>query len=144
MSDQDPRWYMKYMDVRVVTPKYCEEKDYNSRSLMPFECRLRDLTYAARIYVDVEYTRGNELVRASKVFMGSMPIMLESSNCVLSNMSEDELNILMECPLNPGGYFVLKDNEKVMLVQEQLSKNRFVIEHDRLKRALCICAVICA
>ena len=29
-----------------------------------------------------------------------------------------------ECPIDPGGYFIVKGQEKVILIQEQLSKNR--------------------
>lgn len=57
-----------------------------------------------------------------------MPIMLRSSNCVLSNKSEYELAKMNECPLDPGGYFVVKGQEKVILIQEQLSKNRMIVE----------------
>ena len=35
-----------------------------------------------------------------------------------------------ECPLDPGGYFVVKGTEKVILIQEQLSKNRIIIDLD--------------
>ena len=35
-----------------------------------------------------------------------------------------------ECPIDPGGYFIVKGNEKVILIQEQLSKNRIIIETD--------------
>jgi DNA-directed RNA polymerase III subunit RPC2 len=40
-----------------------------------------------------------------------------------------------ECPLDPGGYFVVKGTEKVILVHEQVSKNRPIVEVD-LKRDL--------
>lgn len=42
-----------------------------------------------------------------------MPIMLRSSNCVLSNKSHGELAKLNECPYDPGGYFIVKGTEKV-------------------------------
>ena len=35
-----------------------------------------------------------------------------------------------ECPLDPGGYFVVKGTEKVILIQEQLSKNRIIVDLD--------------
>ena len=35
-----------------------------------------------------------------------------------------------ECPLDPGGYFVVRGTEKVILIQEQLSKNRIIIDLD--------------
>jgi DNA-directed RNA polymerase III subunit RPC2 len=40
---------------------------------------------------------------------------------------------MSECPLDPGGYFVVKGTEKVILVQEQLSKNRIIVEADPVK-----------
>lgn len=60
-----------------------------------------------------------------------MPIMLKSSNCVLNRKSEYELAKMNECPLDPGGYFVVKGQEKVILIQEQLSKNRMLVEEGK-------------
>ena len=40
---------------------------------------------------------------------------------------------LNECPLDPGGYFIVNGTEKVILVQEQLSKNRIIVEADEKK-----------
>ena len=42
-----------------------------------------------------------------------MPIMLRSSNCVLTGKSHAELARLNECPHDPGGYFVVRGTEKV-------------------------------
>jgi DNA-directed RNA polymerase III subunit RPC2 len=56
--------------------------------------------------------------------------MLGSSNCVLLNKKEEELAEMMECPYDPKGYFIIKGVEKAILIQEQLSKNRIIIEHD--------------
>jgi DNA-directed RNA polymerase III subunit RPC2 len=101
--------------------------------ITPNECRLRDLTYAAPIYVDIEYTRGKQIVRRPGNFIGRLPIMLRSNKCVLYNKDEREMARLNECPLDPGGYFVVNGTEKVILIQEQLSKNRILIEHDAKK-----------
>lgn len=46
-----------------------------------------------------------------------MPIMLRSSNCVLTNKTPAELAKLNECPIDPGGYFVIHGVEKVILIQ---------------------------
>jgi DNA-directed RNA polymerase III subunit RPC2 len=59
--------------------------------------------------------------------------MLRSNKCVLTGKSDAELAKMTECPLDPGGYFVVKGTEKVILVQEQLSKNRILIETDSRK-----------
>ncbi len=65
-----------------------------------------------------------------KVTIGRMPIMLRSSKCLLRGKSERELAQMKECPYDPGGYFIVKGVEKVILIQEQLSKNRVIIEED--------------
>ena len=56
--------------------------------------------------------------------------MLRSCKCVLAGKSDSELADLGECPIDPGGYFVVKGTEKVILIQEQLSKNRIITEFD--------------
>src|SRR5436190_24391827 len=59
--------------------------------------------------------------------------MLKSSKCVLTNKTEADMALLKECPLDPGGYFIINGTEKVILVQEQLSKNRIIVETDPKK-----------
>ena len=132
--DSDPNFYLKYTNIHVGRPSV--EEDYVVEEITPQQCRLRDMTYAGPITVDVEYTRGKEIVtRQAKngvggVVIGRIPLMLRSSRCVLTGKNEDELARLGECPLDPGGYFIVKGVEKVILIQEQLSKNRIIIEVD--------------
>lgn len=59
-----------------------------------------------------------------------IPIMLGSARCNLTGKNEKELAEMNECPSDPKGYFIIKGNEKVILIQEQLSKNRIIIEFD--------------
>jgi len=59
--------------------------------------------------------------------------MLRSNKCVLTGKTDKQLARMNECPLDPGGYFVVKGTEKVILVQEQLSKNRIIVETDPAK-----------
>jgi DNA-directed RNA polymerase III subunit RPC2 len=99
----------------------------------PHECRLRDSTYAAPIAVDIEYVREKKIIRRKGVRIGRIPIMLRSNRCVLSGQNVEGMARLSECPLDPGGYFVVKGTEKVILVQEQMSKNRIIVETDARK-----------
>ncbi|AMD19615.1 HCL536Cp [Eremothecium sinecaudum] len=129
LSDVDPEFYLKYVDIRVG------QRSNSSRIAMvpPHECRLRDMTYSTPIYVDIEYTRGRSIVLHRDVEIGRMPIMLRSNKCILTDASEDLMARLNECPLDPGGYFIVNGTEKVILVQEQLSKNRIIVEADEKK-----------
>ena len=97
-------------------------------TVTPNECRLRDTSYAAPILVDVAYWRGVREVRRKGMVIGRIPVMLRSSRCILSNKTDEEMASLGECPLDPGGYFVVNGTEKVILVQEQISKNRVIVE----------------
>lgn len=128
-SDVDPRWYLKYTDVMVGEPEIQDEAHQKTLA-SPFECRLRDCTYYAPIIVKIKFTRGHQIVNMANVPIGRIPIMLRSCKCVLAGKSEEGLAALKECPFDPGGYFVVKGVEKVVLMQEQLSKNRVIIEVD--------------
>ena len=92
------------------------------------------MTYAAPVFVDIEYIRGKTIVSRRNVSIGKLPIMLRSSKCVLTSKTESEMAVLKECPLDPGGYFIVNGTEKVILVQEQLSKNRIIVEAEPKKQ----------
>ncbi|KAL1537737.1 DNA-directed RNA polymerase III subunit 2 [Salvia divinorum] len=128
---RDQNIYLRYKDVRIGQPSMMG--DSVSDLLNPQKCRLSDITYAAPIYVNIEYSNGgNEgIQRKRDVIIGRLPIMLKSCCCVLYGRDEEELARYGECPLDPGGYFVVKGTEKVILMQEQLSKNRIIIDTDQ-------------
>jgi DNA-directed RNA polymerase III subunit RPC2 len=130
-SDVDPRFWLKYTDINVGFPDRNDMEAIDKR-VTPNECRLRDITYAAPIIVTIQYTRGKSIVQRN-VNVGRLPIMLRSSKCVLTGRTEAQLARMIECPLDPGGYFVVRGTEKVILVQEQLSKNRIIVETDDVK-----------
>uniref|UniRef100_A0A5B7BSZ0 DNA-directed RNA polymerase subunit beta n=1 Tax=Davidia involucrata TaxID=16924 RepID=A0A5B7BSZ0_DAVIN len=132
-SRVDPSIYLRYKDVWIGEPSVV--MDGVTEKLSPHKCRLSDITYAAPIYVNIEYIMGSHvqknLVAKNRVIIGRMPIMLRSCCCALFGKDEAELARLGECPLDPGGYFVIKGTEKVILIQEQLSKNRIIIDTDK-------------
>lgn len=101
--------------------------------MMPNEARLRNLTYSAPLYVDISKTvfkDGEDEVKTthSKTFIGKIPIMLRSTYCILSGLTDRDLTELNECPLDPGGYFVVNGSEKVCRVNYKSGKfsTRFI------------------
>ncbi|CRK45500.1 hypothetical protein BN1723_019744, partial [Verticillium longisporum] len=94
------------------------------------ECRLRDMTYGAPIFVDIAYIRDKSKIVRRNVPLGRLPVMLKSAKCRLNGASNKEMALMNECPLDPGGYFIINGTEKVILIQEQLSKNRVIVEAD--------------
>ena len=135
----EPNFYLRYTDIYIGPPCRYDEwgRPMGFRSdVTPNECRLRDMTYAAPIYVDILFTKQQARILRKGVTIGRMPIMLRSSKCVLAGKSETEMARLKECPLDPGGYFIINGAEKVILIQEQLSKNRVIVEADARKETV--------
>ena len=108
-SDADSNWYLEYDSVRVGNPEV-EDDIGQKRSVTPHECRLRNLTYAAPILVNIRYIKSGGEERKENVQIGRIPVMLRSQLCVLHIKSEEELIKMKECPLDPGGYFIAKGN----------------------------------
>ncbi|QUC21061.1 uncharacterized protein UV8b_05304 [Ustilaginoidea virens] len=130
-SDVDSNFWLEFTDIRVDRPRRQDHNDAKSRSpVTPMECRLRDMTYAAPIVVDIQYIRDKQKIIRKNVPLGRMPVMLKSSKCRLGGANNAQMEAMNECPLDPGGYFIINGTEKVILIQEQLSKNRVIVEAD--------------
>lgn len=132
-SDVDPKMFIKFTNIWVGKPDRREDVGGTAISksgVTPNECRLRDLTYSAPLYVDVQATGNQSSVPQPRrgICIGRIPVMLRSANCVLTGRPDSEMGLLNECSIDPGGYFVVRGQEKVILVQEQLSKNRVIVE----------------
>lgn len=121
------RYEMKFEQIYLSRPTHWE-KDGAPGPMMPNEARLRNLTYSAPLYVDItkRVIRENQEVqedRHEKTFIGKIPIMLRSTYCILNDHSDRELTELNECPLDPGGYFIINGSEKVLIAQEKMATN---------------------
>jgi len=122
-----PRYLLKFEQIYLSKPTHWE-KDGAPTPMMPNEARLRNLTYSAPLYVDITKTvvkDGKEPVETQhqKSFIGKIPIMLRSTYCLLNGMTDRDLTELNECPLDPGGYFIINGSEKVLIAQEKMATN---------------------
>lgn len=100
--------------------------------LSPQDARLRNLTYATKIYADITikyFKNGEEFksVKFDNIMLGSIPLMLHSESCMLHNQGAKVIQALGECPLDPGGYFIIDGKEKVIVSQERNTTNRLII-----------------
>src|SRR3989339_518608 len=87
------------------------EADGSSSLITPTEARLRNLTYAAPVSLEIT-------------------VMIKSKVCNTSGMSREELIKRNIDPLDAGGYFLIKGNERVMVMAEDLAENQPFIELD--------------
>lgn len=82
-----------------------------------------DCRYSAPLYVDITKTiikdgEEQQQTQHQKTFIGKIPIMLRSTYCLLSGLTDRDLCELNECPLDPGGYFIINGSEKVRSIQK--------------------------
>ena len=125
--ENPPKYFLKFEQIYLSKPTHWE-KDGAPTPMMPNEARLRNLTYSAPLYVDIKKTvtkDGQDPIETEhqKTFIGKIPIMLRSHYCLLYGMTDRDLTELNECPLDPGGYFIVNGSEKVLIAQEKMATN---------------------
>jgi len=126
--------YVKLGKIKVGSPMV-KEADGSREELFPTEARLRNITYAAPVYLNMtivkEYESG-EIEEGDEVEteIGTLPIMLRSNKCNLNRLSPDEMARLGEDPLDPGGYFIINGAERVIISLEDLAPNKILVEFD--------------
>ncbi len=98
-----------------------------SHPVLPFECRIRNITYSAPLYLELSLVENGIVTQKDKVKIGEIPIMVKSVIDPLSRMSRDELIAAGEDPDDPGGYFIINGSEKVVTIQEDLAVNRIIV-----------------
>ncbi|MFW6282653.1 MAG: hypothetical protein ACOC1P_01180, partial [Minisyncoccales bacterium] len=106
------------------------EADGSSSFITPSDARLRDLTYSAPVKLEITVRRG-EQADSEVVEIGRMPIMVKSDVCNTKGMNRDELIQSFNDPLDSGGYFIVKGNERVMIMAEDLAENQAFLENNK-------------
>ena len=110
--------------------------------MYPNEARLRNMTYAFTLHVDVEvefiiksYNESDavvyehsEVVTIPKIYLGKFPIMLQSDMCILKSLSPEVRYNMGECRNDKGGYFIVDGKEKVIICQEKFADNTLYIQ----------------
>lgn len=113
------------------------EDDGTNEKLFPNQARLRNLTYHAPLYIDVQRetqhvdpdgtTTSTEVSQYPKFPLGFVPIMLRSRFCQLADASHFYFAEVGECVYDQGGYFVVNGSEKVLVAQEKMSHNQVYV-----------------
>ncbi|ORY91332.1 DNA-directed RNA polymerase II subunit RPB2 [Syncephalastrum racemosum] len=144
-GDITKRYIIDFGQIFLSKPTMTEA-DGSTQPMFPQEARIRNLTYASPLYVEMSqrtqiaapqdplnpvknpndlFTDENttDQTPMSKVFIGKVPIMLRSSYCILHGMAESQMHELGECSYDMGGYFVINGSEKVLIAQERMATN---------------------
>jgi DNA-directed RNA polymerase II subunit RPB2 len=111
--------------------------------MMPNDARLRNLTYASPLNVDVKVTttfvdHTRNSIRESNVrifpnvHLGKIPVMVGSKYCLLNDQKHVHPSLMGECAEDVGGYFIIQGGERAMISMERMSENRpFVFRNGR-------------
>lgn len=123
---------LKLGAVRIGSPSIIEA-DSSRRNILPNEARLRNVTYAAPIFMEVvPVIRGIEKTASyGEVYVGDLPIMVRSSLCATKPMTRMQLLENGEDPDDPGGYFVIKGVERVLIGLEDVASNRIITTKEK-------------
>jgi len=102
-------------------------------TITPQECRQRDATYSGNLYANLKIKISGKVFIFKHLKICKLPLMLQSKNCILSGKNGTFFKSVKECTVDPGGYFIIKGIEKIILIQEQLKSNRIIVEQRKEK-----------
>jgi len=111
------------------------ENNGATKLMFPQEARLRNFTYASAVTVDIHIKyvvrQGEGLSNCHtyhkilpKIHIGKLPIMLNSSICILNQYKHIDTHVTGECKFDAGGYFIINGSEKTVLCQERAAENK--------------------
>ena len=129
-------YVLHFSNVQVGYPAVIEDNRILKR-IFPVDCRLRDLSYSAAVFVDLrEEIHDHESMDVKtkiyhRVIIAQLPIMLRSSHCHLSTMSSSELIQKGECHFDKGGYFIIKGKERVLISQMRGVYNKVTVYKEK-------------
>ena len=138
---------VEFANVQIRKPTIFENNGAVT-PMYPNDARLRNLTYASPVYVDIiaTYTMRTPSVTGGPaevtvrrrtlphVQVGRIPVMVGSDYCLLSDTPEKTPRELGECSEDIGGYFIIQGGERVIISQERMSENvPFVFRNNKVR-----------
>ena len=128
-KDEIIEYGFDFTDV-VIKPPYV---DLDDAIMLPQDARIKSLTYASKIVATISQYQKTTNIATGLVIkkeigkpeyeyhVTTLPIMVRSKYCSLNlKKGSDET----ECRYDPGGYFIIKGNEKVAIPVERMIFNR--------------------
>ncbi len=113
--------------VRLEPPSIIEA-DGAKRKVMPIEARMRDLTYASPLFLEITLLVDGKEREHAEIQVAELPVMLKSNLCFLNGLSKEELIEAKEDPYDAGGYFIINGTERALSLLEDLGTNTIFVE----------------
>jgi DNA-directed RNA polymerase II subunit RPB2 len=126
------RYRFSFDNISIKPPCLPNEDEY----MFPEDARKKNLTYSSRLEATVsqiqeiiDINTGEKEIRIigdveKEIPIAYLPIMLRSNYCT-TNIRKDIKNT--ECKWDPGCYFIVKGNEKVVIGMERVVENKILV-----------------
>lgn len=109
-----------------------KEMDSTVHRVTPSDARLRNMTYAGKLVLEVIAIQDGVERPPINATVGEFPIMVKSDFCWLNSLNEKELCELGEDPMDFGGYFIVNGRERVVIILEDLAPNTIISSLDEV------------
>ncbi len=127
---------IEFRNVNIRKPTIFENNGAVT-PMYPNDARLRNITYAAPVYVDLHITttmfdpttqvKETRTRTLQRIHVGKIPVMIGSKFCMLCETPEKTPRDLGECSTDPGGYFIIQGGERIIISQERMAENRMFV-----------------
>jgi DNA-directed RNA polymerase II subunit RPB2 len=128
----------------IIFSKLLIEEPYNENTnerIYPMLARQNNLTYQIRVFANATQYQDvlniqtqNKTTRqigetTNKMLISTIPLMVRSKRCTLN---VDRNTNKTECKYDPGGYFIIKGSEKVVINQDTRAPNKPIVTYDKI------------
>ena len=134
-------FYETYVDNLVYKYKFLFKNikfrppNKNSEYMFPQDAREKHLTYSSELLVDVTQVQEihnvntkeittKQIGETETIVLTKIPIMVRSRYCT-TNLKKNIEN--KECKYDPGCYFIINGNEKIIIGIEKMTINKFLV-----------------
>ncbi len=122
---------------KICPPTILDHTSGKMRPMYPNEARLKNLTYAADVFYDIELEitmkKGEKVILDKQPipnsdflknnYLGKIPIMMRSNLCVLNKVPSAALPDFGESEFEFGGYYIIDGREKIIMSMERKAEN---------------------
>jgi DNA-directed RNA polymerase II subunit RPB2 len=122
---------------KICPPTILDHITGKMRPMYPNEARLKNLTYGADVFYDIEMEitmkKGDKVILDKQPppnadflknnYLGKIPIMMRSNLCVLNKIPSAALPDFGESEFEFGGYYILDGREKIIMSLERKAEN---------------------
>jgi DNA-directed RNA polymerase beta subunit len=121
---------VKFGKIYITKPNITND----NRDLVPIypkDARMYNLTYDSAVYCDVSESYIEDNTRKvsvhRRVLIARLPIMIKSCVCNLEGGLDSDYIENGECENDPGGYFIVKGHERVLVAQMRAVYNKVFV-----------------